>query len=385
MTEISDDTPEAGGPPLDPSLKKVSMNKTITLIRAKGVEAMEVKFLWYPYIPAGMITFLEGDPGVGKSWITVKLASDVSRGLPLPGQKEAEALPASSVLIFTGEEPLEAIRSRLEKVGADVDNVWLSDSLVPFSPKGMADLEEMIKDLDAKVVILDPLQSFISSDADMSSAKDMQKMLKPLADVAKRTGASMIIIRHLRKSGGKNAKHAGIGSIALTGIARSVIQAGSTRAGNTVMSHVKYNYSPRGDTLRYSILDGTFAWEGTYASAEDTEPKISRTPSKATMEVQNWLHEALSGGARPMVDVLEEGMGRGFTRDRINQSKKGIATSKKVGKIWYWSLEGRENEGVTPPIHAKVQRTPEEDLAIKEWEALSPEGRELLARKGTKK
>ena len=44
-------------------------NDTVTLeiIRASEVTPREVKWLWYPYIPFGKITLLQGDPGDGKS------------------------------------------------------------------------------------------------------------------------------------------------------------------------------------------------------------------------------------------------------------------------------------------------------------------------------
>lgn len=44
-------------------------NDTVTLeiIRASEVTPREVKWLWYPYIPFGKITLLQGDPGDGKN------------------------------------------------------------------------------------------------------------------------------------------------------------------------------------------------------------------------------------------------------------------------------------------------------------------------------
>ena len=44
-------------------------NDTVTLeiIRASEVMPKEVKWLWYPYVPFGKITLLQGDPGDGKN------------------------------------------------------------------------------------------------------------------------------------------------------------------------------------------------------------------------------------------------------------------------------------------------------------------------------
>ena len=43
------------------------MNVTVPLeiIKASEIEPKEVKWLWYPYIPFGKVTLLQGDPGNG--------------------------------------------------------------------------------------------------------------------------------------------------------------------------------------------------------------------------------------------------------------------------------------------------------------------------------
>lgn len=351
---------------MEEQYRKLALNKTIQLNQAKGVDLMDIKWFWEPYIPRGMITFLEGDPGVGKSYISIQLAADVSQGRALPGQAPSHARK-EPVIMFTGEEPLEVMRSRLEAAGADVELVWLSDSIFPLKEKGLADLEQMITETGAGLVFMDPLQSFVNADLDINNAKDMQQMLRPLAKVADKTGAAIVIIRHLRKSGGKNAKHSGLGSISLTGIARSVIQAGETRGGNKILSHVKYNYSSRGPTLHYDFKDGTFRWAGTWSDEEHTGgqgPRASKKPSKAVQAATDWLLTRLRDGASPMVDVIFDGAEAGFSKDILNNAKKSIAVSRKIGAVWHWELKELLGEGEKPSTTIKPQRTPEENTAI---------------------
>ena len=319
---------------------KVATNQTIYLHRAKGVTVMEPKFLWYPYVPEGMITFLEGDPGTGKSWISIQLAADLSQGRKLPGQEVA--YPPSNVLMFTGEEPLGAMRARLEKSGANPDRVWLSDSIFPMNKKGMSDLAELVNDLNARMVFIDPLQSFLSGDLDINNAKDMQQALRPLVLLAQQTDTAVVIIRHLRKAGGANAKHAGIGSIALTGTARSVIQTRETKGGNHVMSHVKYNYSDRGDTLSFDFQGGEFKWLGTFAdhaNSGGTEPKVlSKTPGKKILEAQQFLFDALKDGPKPVLDLYKQASDVGILTSSLQNAKNGLAKSRKMGTLWHWEL-----------------------------------------------
>ena len=49
-------------------------------LRMSEVEPEPVEWLWGPYIPRRKLTSIEGDPGVGKSWLTMALAAQISRG-----------------------------------------------------------------------------------------------------------------------------------------------------------------------------------------------------------------------------------------------------------------------------------------------------------------
>lgn len=46
----------------------------------REIKAKKVEWLWYPYIPYGKITIMQGDPGEGKSTVAINLASEQSRG-----------------------------------------------------------------------------------------------------------------------------------------------------------------------------------------------------------------------------------------------------------------------------------------------------------------
>jgi hypothetical protein len=50
------------------------------------IEAEPVIWLWHPYIPQGKVTLIEGDPGVGKSWMVLALATAVAVGHDSPIQ-----------------------------------------------------------------------------------------------------------------------------------------------------------------------------------------------------------------------------------------------------------------------------------------------------------
>ena len=65
----------------------------LKLIHMEEVVSKEVSWLWYPYIPYGKITVIEGDPGEGKTTLVLKLAAMLSKGLSLILHWEIPLLP----------------------------------------------------------------------------------------------------------------------------------------------------------------------------------------------------------------------------------------------------------------------------------------------------
>ena len=68
--------------------------------RLSEFEPLQVDWLWEPYIPIGMITILEGDPNLGKSYLAMHIAAEVTKGGNLP---KDQALSLGRVLYFSAE------------------------------------------------------------------------------------------------------------------------------------------------------------------------------------------------------------------------------------------------------------------------------------------
>ena len=49
-----------------------------------SVESEKLDWLWEKRIPRGELTILDGDPGLGKSLITLDLAARITTGRPMP-------------------------------------------------------------------------------------------------------------------------------------------------------------------------------------------------------------------------------------------------------------------------------------------------------------
>ena len=63
---------------------EMNVNVPLEVVKASEIEPKEVKWLWYPYIPFGKVTLLQGDPGDGKSKLMLSIAALLSKGEPLP-------------------------------------------------------------------------------------------------------------------------------------------------------------------------------------------------------------------------------------------------------------------------------------------------------------
>ena len=63
---------------------EMNVNVPLEVVKASEIEPKEVKWLWYPYIPFGKVTLLQGDPGDGKSKLMLSIAALLSKGEALP-------------------------------------------------------------------------------------------------------------------------------------------------------------------------------------------------------------------------------------------------------------------------------------------------------------
>ena len=102
------------------------MKKELKLIQMSQVEVEDIKWVWYPYIPYGKITVVQGDPGEGKTTFVLALIALLTKGEPLP-EEETGAVPIN-VIYQTAEDGLaDTIKPRLLSVSADCSRVLVID------------------------------------------------------------------------------------------------------------------------------------------------------------------------------------------------------------------------------------------------------------------
>ena len=135
------------------------MRKELKIISLSEIKTEEVKWLWYPYIPFGKVTIVQGDPGEGKTTFVLAVIAALTRGEALP---ECETgLPPMNVIYQTAEDGLaDTIKPRLEAVGADCSRVQTIDDSQSMLTLTDQRFEEAIRNTDARLLVLDPLQAY---------------------------------------------------------------------------------------------------------------------------------------------------------------------------------------------------------------------------------
>jgi hypothetical protein len=167
------------------------------------VQSHPVEWLWRGWIPRGKLTLLEGDPGVAKSLLTIELAARITKGLPMPDGSPCER---GSVVIVNAEDGLEdTVKPRLEVAGADIPRChWLNFSLEDgqqtlIIPSQMDALKEKIEESKAVLVIIDPLVAYLEKRINSWNDQDVGRAMAALSQLARQTGAAIVLIRHLNK------------------------------------------------------------------------------------------------------------------------------------------------------------------------------------------
>jgi hypothetical protein len=251
------------------------------LTRLSDVEARSVDWLWEPFIPLGMLTMLSGDPGTGKSFIGLSVCADLSRGKLRDGRSVE---PANS-LYLSIENPLaETIRPRFDLLGGDASRFFALNGTV-FAEGGeeqrravtlgdISILDAAITETGARLIIVDPIQSYFGANVDLHRSNETRPVLDGLAKLAEKHHCAVLLLRHLSKQTGGKAIHRGLGSIDLTGAVRSEMLAGALPDDPEARAivHIKNNVGRIGPAIGYSIDgEGHFTWTGSKGAEGSTK------------------------------------------------------------------------------------------------------------------
>lgn len=304
-------------------------------IPVSQIERKTIEWLWAGRIPIGCITMLEGDGGVGKSFLTLNLASRLSKGEQLPD--DSNQREPSPTLLFAPEDDANAvIRPRLEAVGADLERIHIFPEGVVLGNEFYKQLEIEIRDKNIRLVIIDPIVAFLNSFIDTSSAESVRSFMKPLHEIAAINECAILIVRHWNKNNLGSASHRGAGSADFRNAARSVLQA-IKRENEYFLCHDKSNYGITAKTLKFELNDMALKWLGTSNESADTILNSLRDGLGQVQIAENFLKEALAQSDIASDELFELALSNGLTRPSINRAKTALGIrSKRQNDKWYF-------------------------------------------------
>lgn len=328
------------------------------LVTLASVEAQPVPWLWRPYLSYGMINLLSGEPGCGKTFLALAFAAALSVGkIPYTGEA---CDPHDVVYLSIENSPEYCVRPRFDSLEGDASRIHVLQGAVTGNGQKarregvrLSDiplLESAIKQSNARFLVVDPIQSFLGGEVDMHRSNETRPILDGLATLAHKYRVCILILRHFAKSTTGSAINRGLGSIDLTGAARTELHAGK-RDEQSAIVHAKSNIGEIGKSIGYEIKTGLFRWTGeTSITANDLASAggMAEEDRDAVKDAVESLSEMLRSGPRLASEVISEMREIGVSNATLRRAKMklGVQSRKRAGARhghFEWVLEGYED------------------------------------------
>lgn len=350
---------------IEPDVEKL---RSVRLTRAADIVVKPVHWLWDGRIALGTLALLGGREGIGKSTVAYQLAADLTRGR-LPGI--GHGVPRAVIVAATEDSWEHTIVPRLMAAEADLRHVYrvevhTYDGHVTGLnlPRDLLDLEQAVIEVQAALILLDPLMSRLDAKLDTHKDAEVRLALEPLVSIANRTGAAILGLIHLNKSLSTDPLTMLMGSRAFAAVARAVLfcMVDPDDDGGRILGQPKNNLG-RTDlpTLTFRIVSAHVAdteegpvWTGRVDWQAETPRSLAEVMEAAsegaenrtaTQEAADWLTDWLTsqGGTDESAVIKREGAKAGHSQDSLKRARRRIgAASNSEGfpRRTYWTLAG---------------------------------------------
>ena len=314
----------------------------LKMIRMSEVQSQEIEWLWYPFIPYGKLTIIQGDPGDGKTTMVLNLAAKLSKGEAL--DENMKVTEPVNVIYQTAEDGLaDTVKPRLELAGADCERIIVIDESDKSLSMVDERLEQAIVRTGARLLILDPIQAYLGGGMDMNRANEARDMTKKLGALAEKTKCAIILIGHMNKASGNKAAYRGMGSIDFFAVARSVLLVGRVEGESNTRAvvQIKNNLAAFGHPKAFALSEEGFQWIGDYEITVD-EVLGGITPKANKMEQAKQMLRELAETQSAVLsnEIFDRANELGISKRTLENAKKELGVqTRKINNAWYWELD----------------------------------------------
>jgi hypothetical protein len=347
-------------------------------LRMDTVKAQPVEWAWKDRIPWGMLTDLAGNPDLGKSLLLADIAARISRGWKMPpdGGSNPVCPPASVRMLSAEDDPARVIRPRLEAAGADLTRIHLLAEVngqPPVLPDDLDTIEGLVRFHGVKLLTFDPITAYWNGKVNSHKDQDVRRVLHLLKEMAERTGAAIVYVRHLNKmSTEREPIYRGGGSIALVAAARSSLLIGPhpEDVGLRVLARIKGNLSPTPAYLGYRIqpnAEGQPRLEWTGEVEIDTADLLRHHGGRRTEaldKAKEFLKGQLAKEPRLVAEVEAAAEQAGISAKTLRNARcamKIVTLNPQVfggQRRWQLPTSATPATPVLPPNHEKGKTEP---------------------------
>jgi hypothetical protein len=333
---------------------------------ASQLRSEPLPWLWPGRLALGQLAMLDGDPGLGKSYLALDLCARLSTGRPLPDGQDLGGAGSAIVLNVEDSGP-DILLPRLRALSADLDRIFLlgdNELEGPLRLPGQTGLlDDALNRTKARLVVLDPLVSFLDASVCDNSNQSVRRALLPLAQLARQHQCVMLLIRHLNKKAGGRSLYRGTGSIGLLGACRSgwLVAPDPEDANRRVLAQVKNNLAPAQPSLAFTLQAGErggteLRWLGHSALTADQLVAGGRRPAQEIPRdrARDFLEDFLRDGPQTSRALWEAAQRRRLSERTLYRARGELQIRVErvqlgTTRLDYWLLPGQRLPSSVPP------------------------------------
>lgn len=313
----------------------------------KDVEPKEISWLWRPYIAFGKVTLIQGDTGIGKTSLMVKVMADLSNGLYPPTMFRERLLPQetgdpiTTYYVSIENGIADTIVPLFNRVGGNNEFVQYQDEMKEHFVLTGDEVKECVRISGAKLIVVDPWQQFLD-DASSSDNNAMRAMIRDVQNAAEETGAAVVLCGNYTKAVVRSDMGKGIGASELFNTLRSVLT-------------VKYGDSPsercmiasKMSFLGKEVTPVRFVQDEDYRKSYVFDDEVNEleageevveSASKADLTAA-FLADLLKDGPMDSNDVKRAVQASGFSMTTVQRVKdKIVVVERQPNKSSTWML-----------------------------------------------